>query len=409
MSIQFTMIGKLGIRKETDRFKPYEEVEYKSGWINRTLRFNVVSGSNNFLLQAKGGTFKDGHGDLFLWSKDHINAEGEKVKGSSFVVPFKDRLDPNKVAETAEWKKFVIDLEKSGRRWALEQTLNRFKEGNEISEDELKELDVDKAENLEKELEKSKKKRKEFLSQWDYAEYLYKVISSDKFKNKKFVIRGNYEKQYSEEQQRWYSNYVPTRIYLADDDIEESATCNVILLFGADALDSDSVEDNGKYYVNGFTFEYDSARKENIPAPYTVIILDDKEKDKKIKKIISFFEVEDEDEVKELGITVDLINGSPMNAIQLEDLTEEQQENIELGLTTLEDVRRELGGTIAGERVVESRFKGLSKGYSSGAKDTAYKAENLLIKPLGSKNAFEEEDEEDDNIFDNDDDDELFS
>ena len=62
MSVQFTMVGKLSLPKETDKFKNYEEKEYTSGWVNKTLKFNLLSNDNRFMLQSKGGFMKNGKG-----------------------------------------------------------------------------------------------------------------------------------------------------------------------------------------------------------------------------------------------------------------------------------------------------------------------------------------------------------
>lgn len=398
--VNFEMIGKISMPKESEKFKNYEEVEYKSGWINRTLKFNLISEDNRFMLQSKGGCFKDGHGDLYLFGKDYTKDDGTKVKGSAYTIPFKDRFDEDKIAECADFKKFVCDLEQPGRRWKLQNAADKLKYGYEFTDDELKVLGVANSNEIAAELEKSKKKHKEFLSAYDYAEFLHKVFTSDKYKNKKFRIRGNYEMQYSDEKQRWYNNYVPNRIYLMDDDAEEMATASLVLLYDENSLDSMSAEETGKYYVNGYVEVYDNNRKANIFAPYTVVVADNSEK--KVKKLVDMFTVEDG--VKQLGMVVDLLDGAQKTEIKLEDLDEETQDNILCGLVDFEDVKRELGGSTYGERVTENRFKKLGRGYAAGSQDTVYASEDLVIKPLGSDeeesvDLFAEEDDEDMDLF----------
>lgn len=85
-------------------------------------------------------------------------------------------------------------------------------------------------------LEKSKKKRHEFITKWDFAEFIKKVIDSGKYSNSKFFIRGNGEYKYSENKERVYESYVPTRIYLAADDAEESSTATVNIFLIAKVL-----------------------------------------------------------------------------------------------------------------------------------------------------------------------------
>ena len=403
MAVTFEMVGKLSVGKDSDKFKSYEEIKYDSGWINRTLKFNVTSGDSRFMLQIKGGCFEDQHNDIYVFSKDGVDDEGKRVKGEGFTIPFKERLKHPRLAEVAEWKKFVIDLEEPGRRWKLQNAAERLKEGKEFNDVELRELGVGSAEEIPTAYEKSCKKRKEFISEWDYAEFIKKMIDSGKYANKKFKIRGEHQYQYSEQNKRFYSNFVPTRIYLAEDDAIETATENAIVYFNSESLE-DVSEEKGKYYVNAKIFVYDSNRKSNIPCDYMITFnATPADADERTKKMVNakvkMFTI-DSDEWRELGVVNTLIDGAERMAIEFDDLTEEQQDNILMGLTTLEDIRAEMGGSVYGDRIQEARFTKLAKGYSGGSKDSVYTDEDFEIKPIGA-------DEEED-LFDEEDDDDLF-
>lgn len=408
MSVQFEMVGKLSIGKETEKFKPYDETKYNSGWINRTLKFNVLSGLNRFMLQIKGGCYEDGSNDIFVFSKDGVDDNGNKVKGEGFKIPFKERLTHHRINEIVEWKKFIIDLEIPGRRWSLQKALDDLKEGKEISEEELSKLGVEKQEDLESAYKESCKKRKEFISEWDYAEFIKKVIDSEKYKDKKFRIRGERQFQYSEENNRFYDNRVPTRIYLVNDDEEEMATESAVVYFNSESL-VDATDEKGKYFVNSKIFVYESKRKANIPCDYTFVfndVLDDS--DEKAKKMVNakvkLFTVDD-DKWKELGVVNTLLDGAQKLDIKFEDLDEETQDNILMGLTTLEDVIDELGGSKFGDNIRESVFTKLGRGYSKGAKDTVYTDEDMVIKPIVDEESEKEDLFDADDLFDED---ELF-
>lgn len=409
MSVNFEMIGKLAIGKESDKFKPYEETKYDSGWINRVLKFNCVSGDNRFMLQVKGGCNEDQSNEILVFSKGGTNENGEKVKGESFKIPFKERINHPRMGEIAEWKKFVIDLEIPGRRWKLQHTLDKYKEGNEITEEDLKSLGIEKVEDLKSEYEKSCKKRKEFLSEWDYAEFIKKVIDSGKYTDKKFKIKGEHQYQYNEEKNRFYENYVPNRIYLALDDEEEIATENAVVYFNSESLE-DATEEKGKYFVKSKIFVYNNKRKCNIPCDYIFVFdgasedADDKAK-KMVNAKVKLFSVYD-DKWREVGIVNTLFDGAQKETIEFDDLDEDTQDNILMGLTTLEDVQEELGGSKYGDHIREARFTKLAKGYSKGSADTVYTDENMVIKPLVNENdkedLFDENNEED--LFNEDDD-----
>lgn len=401
--MNFEMLGKITMSKETEKFKPYSETKYESGWVKRRIMFNAICGDNRHLLSVDGGSFADGHGDVYTFTKGSVDANGNKVKGESLKIPFKDRLTSPKLAEVAEFKKFVFDLEKPNRRYKLEKAAEKIKEGTSLTDEELRELGIESEADVKSELEKSNKKKHEFISEWDFVEFIKKVIDSGKYNDKKFFIRGNATYSYSDKNQKVYENYVPQRIYLADDDAEEYSTATIKVIYGADAVDEMSAEEKGKYYVSGYMMEYDNNRKENIPVPVVVTIpvapteASDKDK-KKVEAIKRKFVVED-DTFKELGIEVNMLNGAQKVEITEDMLTDEQKEDLECGLITLDDIRADLGGNVYGDRVQEYQFSKIARGFTKGRNDTVYTAEDMVIKPIEEKLP-----EGTDDLFDTDDD-----
>ena len=400
--MNFEMLGKITMSKETEKFHPYSETKYESGWVKRRIMFNAICGDNRHLLSVDGGSFADGHGDVYTFTKGSVDANGNKVKGESLKIPFKDRLTSPKLAEVAEFKKFIFDLEKPNRRYKLEKAAEKIKEGTSLTDEELRELGLESEADVKSELEKSNKKKHEFISEWDFVEFIKKVIDSGKYNDKKFFIRGNATYSYSDKNQKVYENYVPQRIYLADDDAEEYSTATIKVIYGADAVDEMSAEEKGKYYVSGYMMEYDNNRKENIPVPVVVTIpvapteASDKDK-KKVEAIKRKFVVED-DTFKELGIEVNMLNGAQKVEITEDMLTDEQKEDLECGLITLDDIRADLGGNVYGDRVQEYQFSKIARGFTRGRNDTVYNSNDMIIKPLeveteGMEDLFEEDDE----------------
>ena len=222
--MNFEMLGKITMSKETEKFKPYSETKYESGWVKRRIMFNAICGDNRHMLTVDGGSFADGHGDVYTFTKGSVDANGNKVKGESLKIPFKDRLTSPKLAEVAEFKKFVFDLEKPNRRYKLEKAAEKIKEGTSLTDEELRELGLENEADVKSELEKSNKKKHEFISEWDFVEFIKKVIDSGKYNDKKFFIRGNANYSYSDKNQKVYENYVPQRIYLADDEKRNHAS-----------------------------------------------------------------------------------------------------------------------------------------------------------------------------------------
>lgn len=403
--MNFEMIGKISLGKETEKFKPYSEHTYDSGWVKRRIMFNAICGDNRHLLTVDAGSFADGHGDVYTFSKGTVDEDGNKIKGKSIKIPFKDRLSSPKLAEVAEFKKFIFDLEKPKRRYKLEKAAEKIKEGISLTDEEIKDLELENESEINTALEKSNKKRHEFISEWDFAEFIKKVIDSGKYNNKKFLIKGTGNYSYSDKKQQVYENYIPQRIYLVDDDAEEYSTGTIKVLYSNDCLDGMSVEEKGKYYVNGYMMEYDSNRKSNIPVPVTVTIpiapddANDKEK-KKVESIKRKFTVDDET-YKELGIEVKMLNGAQKIEITEDMLTDEQKEDLDCGLITLDDIRADLGGNVYGDRIQEYQFLKIARGYTKGRNDTCYTDDDMLIKPIeeelpeGTEDLFDDDSEDD--------------
>lgn len=398
--MNFEMVGKISLPKDSDRFHPFEVKNFPaSGWTNKTIRFNAICGDNRHMLQVKAGAFADGHGDIYTLTKSSVDSNGKKIKGELIQIPFKDRLTSDRIPEIADFKKFVFDLEKPKRRYLLEKASEKIKEGNSLTDEELKSMEVASEADIQAELEKSKKRHHEFISEWDYVDFIKKVFDSGKYNEKKFRIRGSVDYSYSDEKQRVYENYIPNRIYLAADDEEEYSIGTVNVLFGAESLDELSVAEKGKYYVNGWHMEYEQSRKENIPIPIIIAIpvIEDEKGKKRTEAIKRKFAVSD-DKIYEYGITVNMVNGAQKIEITEDMLTDEQKDDLECGLITLDDIRSDLGRSVYGDRIQEFLFVKPARGWTKGRKDTVYTMDDMVIKPVE-----EELPDEVENLFDDDD------
>lgn len=408
--MNFEMVGKLSISKDTEKFHPYEERTFDSGWCKRRLMMTAICGDNRHMLTIDGGCWSDGHGDISTFSKSYTK-DGVKIKGQKLVIPFKDRLTSPLLEEVAEYKKFVIDLEEYGRRYLLEKAAEKIHEGTSLTDEELEKMGLSNESEVADELKKSIELKHEFITEWDYAEFVKQVVDSGEYKDCKFLIRGNIEKQYSDQNTRWYERVVPTRIYRVADSTEEKSVGKITMIYNKDAIDDMSVEEKGKYYINGFTMEYDFARGKQIPAPVSIVIPaageNATDKEKRIEKVLLGRFTIDDDSWKAYGVEVNMLNGAQRVEITEDMLTDEQIENLELGFVTMDDIRAELGNDVYGDRVQEYRFVKFLSGFTKCAQDTAYTDEDMVVTPL---NVDEDEntdandelsgDDEDDDLFD---------
>lgn len=396
MANTFEIIGKLSIAKESEKFKPYERFEYDSGWNKSRLLFNVQSAENRHMLSIEGMYKADGTGLVYTQSKNTVDPNThERKKGEKIQIPWKDRNKQENIDKVAEYKKYVVDLETYGRRLKLQKAVD-----GTLTEEELEELGV---EDVEKELELSKKKRKEFISEYDFTEFLNKLISSGKVDGKLFKVSGNIVHTYSENKGRFYKNLIPQRIYLVENDEEQTSTGQITVYFNKESLDTASYDESKKYYINGFVRDYDSSKKEFIPCPIQLVLddsSDDEKKNKVVKIIKGQFEVND-DSWKEFGVKVKLLDGAQKVEITEDMLTDFQKEMLELEVITMDDIRREIGGDVYGEKVQEMVIINVSRGFTKGRKDTVYVDSDFEINlPKETEQSISVNDEEIGDVMD---------
>lgn len=368
-----SFVGKL--RKIKDG---YTEQEFAGGLMRRRLRFQAICGDSVQYLEVAALVWKDDKKNKVYTLKEVEGSKPEKM-----TVAWSDRLNPNIIETVPGYKRFVIDTDTTTHR-------NSLKDAGDDAE-----------------YEKSMKKRKEFIHESDMIDYLIKVLDSEKSKDMVFRINGAIEYSWGSNKDIYYRTFVPQKIWRVDDNIEQNCSGSMKLYFTENAVDDTMVEDIGDYMINAFVSYYDQNIKSNAFAPIMVKI----NKDHKMANgFVKRFSKAADGEVKELGVTVDFINGSPSIAITEDMLSDEQRDAIADGLCTFEDIKRELGGNVKGDRVQEIRLTGLMRGYAtSGVQDTVFEAEALYKKPIkedvvAEKTKTDTNDEEDlDLPFDEDD------
>lgn len=366
-SISF--VGK--IRKVKDG---YSEQEFTGGLIKRRLVFQAVCGNSTQWLEVTTLVWKDSSKNKVYTLKSVEGAKDEKM-----TVNWENRLNPDVIESVPGYKRLVVDTDTFAHRKELEEAGN------------------------DEELEKSKKKRREFIHESDFIDYLIKVLEHEKSKDMTFRINGTTEFSYGANKDMFYRRFVPQKITRVPDDTEPSCAGSMKLYFSEGAVDDTLVDEIGDYIINAYADYYDQNAKMSAFAPISVKINKDHKMANGFKKRFSKAEGE---EVKELGVVVDFINGSKQVDITMDMLSDEQREAIEDGMITFEELKKELGGKTNGDYVSEVRLAGLMKGYSSGVQDTMYTVNDLRKKPI--KEVPKAEAKEDDSVpFKMDEDDEI--
>ena len=338
MAATFEFVGKLKkIEKETEKFKAFDEKRYDSGWTNQTFKFNAINGINSHIMQIRAGFWSKTDGSVDV-SKMKIytqsKAEGG-AKSQQMEVAFAGRANPEVLSRVAYFRKFGINLNTPG-------------EAKDPSKDH------------------------EFIFEGDFMTALRKLMDNPKFMERRVKIRGNMEIQYGDSTGIFYRTFVPTRISFAGDDEKDLMRVSLDLIYGSDAIDGG---DEGVLRVNCYHRYYDSnyrkdACKGQATCPIQFVVRDSKIFDLVRRRFTNF---PDECSFAKADVMLDVINGTEMVSLTYDDLSDEAKENIDFGLSTLEDEIRLAGGTVFGDRVTELLFAS-----SRNIQGTAYEAEDLL-------------------------------
>lgn len=337
MAATFEFVGKLKkIEKETEKFKAFEEKHYDSGWTNQTFKFNAVNGNNSHIMQIRAGFWSKPDGsvdDSKMKIYTQSKAEGG-AKSQQMEVAFVDRANPETLSRVAYFRKFGINLNTPG-------------EAKDPSKDH------------------------EFIFEGDFMTALRKLMDNPKFMERRVKIKGNMEIQYGDSTGIFYRTFVPTRISFAGDDEKDQMRVSLDLIYGSDAIDDGEeilrINCYHRYYDTNY--RKDSC-KGQATCPIQFVVRDSKIFDLVRRRFTNF---PDECSFAKADVILDVINGTEMVSITYDDLSDEAKENIDFGLSTLEDEIRLAGGTVFGDRVTELLFAS-----SRNVQGTAYEAEDLL-------------------------------
>lgn len=384
---QITFVGRIQAIKDSEKFHPVERKTFDSGWSMTTVRFNCISKTNRVMCVTQGGKWTDDKKNVVKTiAKTVTNEDGTVTKGEKIDIPWAKRFDIKEIEKVAGYRKFVVDLGDAQMRYALQDAVKAFEEDN-ITDELIEKTGCNTLEEAKEALDKSNKRRHVFLSEWDFAEFMTKVISSPKIKDTAFRISGYQEVQYNAEKGRFYVNYRVNRVDIAKEGLDETTDLSVDFYFGNNCVDDEDFEKNGKGYINGYTTYWDSMVKKNGFMPMTLVVRD-KAKLKVMKKRL----VADDDEIKNIGLVGEVIQGASMSAITMDDLSDEDREDIECGLVTFEQLAAAMGGQKAGEKITEIRLKGFNARKKT-VEDTSYTTDDMHPARI------ENDDDDDDDIL----------
>lgn len=240
--------------------------------------------------------------------------------------------------------------------------------------DTIKTLDVDKKsieidwadrfdEDIVKNVSSIKKftvnlgERKEFITEWDMIEYLESALAGYE---DDIVVTGNFALRpgtgkYSDQV---YREFQIQNVYAPSEKDTPHLTMNLDLYYDKDSMDKSSFKDDGKILMHCYTPMYskaDAARKMfQIDTVFNTAVFDmNKPKHKAIHDYkMRYLETKSRNPVH-MNWQLAVVNGAEEVEFSEDSLSEQQKEQIELGISKLEDFRR---GPIYGQRVNELRL-----------------------------------------------------
>lgn len=380
MANQFVIFGTISPIKETEKFKPINRNTYDSSkWTNTTVRFNVISNTNRIMCMTQGGKYIDDSKNIVKTFGKEPDAKGKRPM---IDIPWDKRFDQDQIDKTAGFRHFVVDLDNRETRNSLIRLVNAFEKG-EATDELINETGCETLEAAKEALEKSNKRKHVFLTEWDFAEYMAKVVVSDKIKGKIFRITGTQEIQYSKG--KFYSNYRINRVELTPN-ANMSANMNIDFFFAEDCVD----DEDGIAHINGWSTYYDSGLKKSGFYPVCIV---SRKGEKEISGLKRKLKVND-GEIANVGLVVSIIDGAEVLPITYDDLSDEEKADIDDGFITLEEIQRASSGGKIGDRITELRYTGLNPRKRT-IEDTTYTVEDMNPAIAVEKDAdtFDEDDD----------------
>ena len=365
MSNTFQFVGKLTRRKEN----AFVEKSFDSGWVINELNLTMTCGDNVQFLRVSGGMWDEKHANKnsVMTMKRNANGKDEKT-----TVKWEDRFNSDIVDSISNYKTYTVDTEITQDRKDIEAS------GDKDA------------------IEASNKKHKTFITAIDFVKWLDKVTSNEKTKDWTWKITGEVEYSYSKG--KWYRNFTPRRVYHVDPATEPQCTGTIKTFFSEGCVNDENEND---VFFNIYTQYYDSVCGKNCFTPMSLVIAKDHPK---AKGLIRQYNKAEGDAVRELSVNVVYINGAQKVEISEEHLTDEQKEMIEDGLITLDDIRKDMGGSVYGDKKTETRITDLARGYTSGSKETVFEVSDLVKIPMKDEPNNVENDEDVDLFGDDEDD-----
>ena len=235
--------------------------------------------------------------------------------------------------------------------------------------------------------------RFDFTTEYDLALCVYNMLQEEKYKEAKFRVSGeveysNYTTPTGEE--KLYKNYKITKVYVSNKvDAVESATITTDFYVDENSIDESKV-DEGILTVTGYVPVYDSNKKKLNGKDGTrgyfekCEFLLSPESDKKerqiqaIKTKLAPNESNGEGYLSKTGIHVRMLNRTEGIEFTEEMLTDDERFDIEMGLTTFDEIKAYRNGGKGSSYITKEILTGFKPKFLNGTEASFYTIAELV-------------------------------
>lgn len=350
---KFVFVGNLGHGQEPMSTKRMGEGE----WFKTKLNISVRDGANSPFL-----TMENIHKEA---NPDTVKVMGEKDskgKYTWFDVPFNDMLSENDMKKVPDFLKLTIDLETDFEKKS-EYTKLIFKRMNHESEN--RKLNNKKEDLTQEELAKvneNLKKIDEYTKQInELATNRKEVIMKDAIillnkalpilKDKKIKVTGTPKCNFYNGKNQL--QYVPSSIEIVPDDTKSQFRLFTDVFYAKDDVTNETKEK--KMYISGYIGEVKNKEDKLFPLTLTVDYTKVDETIPQQKALMDYllgvFTPKNKKMYYKNNIELSVIEGAEQIEFSIDCLTEEQKNQVKLGLASLEQFKPK--GNVYGDRISE--------------------------------------------------------
>lgn len=291
------------------------------------------------------------------------------VDGNTVSVPWNERESYVDIA--ANFMKYTVDLADPDEK-------TRYR--NAIRSGDFSDVDCTTEDEAELKLAELYNMRKEFITSYDFAEYLREVLPSYEGR---VTVTGTVRRSFYNN--KYFDTFEPRAVYAAGSDTKNKLSMKVYFFYNKNSVEKAKYDTEKKIFVNGYVLQWINSVDKNKFMPLQLVFdaskynLENERHKKLLDYKMKYIDI-DHETYQELAWEVRIVNGAEVVEFTEDMLTDGQREQVELGLKTLEDFKPR--GNIYGEKIREYRLADpILKGmFEYGLVDSEYTDEDIASR-----------------------------